>query len=206
VPMVGAVRLRPVKDWHLVIRIGFCRDAELAKLMGVREFDPHLTVDDLRCWRTSRLEAGDTLLAIEVGDRYVGDIDVAVDRRHGSADLTLMIGDRRLRGRGVGTEVVRRVLGWLFRGDQLLVETATAPPGRMERDPGPKPEPPPTGHPFDYVEVDVARGNTRAHGFWLKQGFSPWSTGLDGTERLRLTRDRWLAAHPAPKEPRATRL
>lgn len=139
-------------------------------------------------WRNSWTcaEAGDTLLAIEVGDRYVGDIDVAVDRRHGSADLTLMIGDRRLRGRGVGTEVVRRVLGWLFRGDQLLVETATAPPGRMERDPGPKPEPPPTGHPFDHVEVDVARGNTRAHGFWLKQGlpFSYWSRAL-GSRRRR---------------------
>lgn len=74
----------------------------------------------------------------------------------------------------------------------------------MERDPGPEPEPPPPGHPFDYAEVDVARGNTRARGFWLKQDFSPWSMGLDETERLRLTRDHWLAAHPAPIEPRAT--
>ncbi len=186
------VRLRPLKDWHLVTRIRFCKDPELARLMGVRDLDPTLTVPDLREWRDQRVAAGDVLLGIEAGDRYIGDIDIAFPSHRQAAELTLMIGERRFWGKGIGTEVVRRVLGWLFRGDELVIETSTAPSGMWGKDPPPAPLGPVPGGLVDYIEVDVAPGNERARGFWLTQGFTRYSWEPGGTEYLRLYRQEWL--------------
>lgn len=193
-PAASAIRLRPLKDWHLVRRIAFLRDPELARLMGWSQAEQRMNASELRFWRDSRVEAGDTLLAIEVGDHYAGDIDVVIYPSQGLAELTLMLGGRQFRRRGVGTEVVRRVLGWLFRGDELLVETTTAPPGQRGQDPGPKPQPPPAGHPYDTVEVVVPKGNAGARAFWIKQGFVLREVGFDDSERFVLGRGQWVAA------------
>lgn len=186
------IRLRPLKDWHLVRRLSFCKDPELAKTMGVREYGPGITVADLREWRDQAVAAGDVILGIEAGDRYIGDIHIGFPRGIQAAELNLMIGDRSYWGRGIGSEVVRRVLRWLLRGDDLMVETSSAPPGWLAKDRSPAPLGHVPGGLVDFVDVTVAPADEPARSFWLGHGFRHHSTERDGSTRLRLYRDEWL--------------
>jgi len=152
-------------------------------LLGIAAHAPPETPDSEKLWFAARLEAGDALLAIEVGGEYVGDIDIVLIPERGSAELTLVIGDARFRGQGVGTEVVRRVLRWLFSEVPLMPGSSTG-VAALDRPP----------FPVAYVEVDTRPGrNPMAHRFWLKQGFRLHRIE-DGLHWLRLTREEWLAS------------
>jgi RimJ/RimL family protein N-acetyltransferase len=76
------------------------------------------TVDGLRSYISAMQAKPDTLfLAIVVreGDRHIGNIKLGpVDRRHGTADVALMLGDRACWGRGYATEAIGLVSDHAF--------------------------------------------------------------------------------------------
>ena len=175
------LRLVPLADAHLPRRAEFANDPELRRLLGIPLDAPQETLESERRWLASRRAAGDGLLGIEVGDEYAGDIDIFFIPERRSAEFTLVIGDARFRGMGVGTEVVRRVLRWLFSGGYMLLEVS-----------GEKPPADCPDFTAAYVEVDTEPGrNPLAHTFWLKRGFR--FHHFEGQLRwLRLTREDWL--------------
>ncbi|MDQ7794501.1 MAG: GNAT family N-acetyltransferase [bacterium] len=170
---ISRFTLVSLDDRHLRRRAEFANDPELRRLFGFSIDGPRETLDSERRWFSARIAAGDVLLAIEVDGQYVGDIDVFFPRGGSSAEFTLVIGDARFRGVGIGTEVVQRVLQWLFVGEPQSLGT---PP-----------------HPVSHVDVDTEPGrNPLAHRFWLKQGFE-FDHMEDNLQWLRLTREAWLA-------------
>jgi len=175
--------LVPLSDSHLPRRAEFANDPGLRRMLGIPVDAPQETPDSERPWLGTRLAAGDVLLAIEVDGEYVGDIDIFFVPQRRSAEFTLVIGDARFRGKGVGTEVVQRVLRWLFSGGLLSLEPSSdeAPTNRA-------------GFPAAYVEVDTEPGrNPLAHRFWLRQGFR--FHHFEGELHwLRLTREDWLVS------------
>jgi len=179
--------LVPLGDHHLPRRAEFANDPELRRLLGIPVHAPRETLDSERRWLTARCAAGDALLGIEVAGEYAGDIDIFLVPERRSAEFTLVIGDARFRGNGIGTQVVQRVLRWLFSGGVMSLE----PPGEEA------PADPP-GFTAAYVEVDTEPDrNPLAHTFWLKRGFR--FHHFEGELHwLRLTREDWLASLGAP--------
>jgi RimJ/RimL family protein N-acetyltransferase len=161
------VRLRPLQEADLATRAKWTADEELALMMGVdisKEpfISPEAELKENREWLAERQEAGATVYAIEVGGRYIGDIDVTLVAGERRAQLTLFIGDRSEWSKGYGTETVQLVLDALFSDE-----------------------------PVDAVAVDVSGVNDRAYRFWEKLGFREYLTDDEGTRYMRLTgRDR----------------
>ena len=93
---------------------------------------------------------------IEVDGRYVGDIDVEYFPEAHKVEITVFIGDRTERGKGYGSESVR-----------LVLEELRSEPG------------------VDDVEVDAAKGNDRALGFWKRLDFQQCRTDDDGRRWFR---------------------
>ncbi len=175
--------LVPLGDRHLPRRAELANDPELRRLLGIPLDAPQETIESERRWLASRRAAGDVVLGIEVGGEYAGDIDITFLLESRSAEFTLVIGDARFRGKGVGTGVVQRVLRWLFSGGQTPLEISggDAATDRL-------------GFAAAYVEVDTEPGrNPLAHTFWLKQGFRLHHFE-GGLRWLRLSREDWLAS------------
>jgi GNAT superfamily N-acetyltransferase len=159
----------------------FANDPEFRSLLGIPLESAQETLQSERDWFAIRIKAGDILLAIEVDGEYVGDMDVFFARDSFSAEFTLMIYEPRFRGGGIGTEVVQRVLRWLFTGEPLSLGAS----GQGLT---------PVHAPFAvmYVDVDTEPGrNPLAYRFWLKQGFR-FHHLEENLHWLRLTREDWL--------------
>lgn len=120
------MRLRPLAEADLPKRLTWVLDGGTQKLMGVRQPETGATLEDLKEWYRARLEAGDSLFAVEADGRLVGEIEVYPEK--GYADMTLMIGDPSDRRRGIGSEAVRQALAWVFETARAAcVEVDVAP-------------------------------------------------------------------------------
>ena len=155
------VHLRPLGKADLRRRAEWTADDELLSLMGADPTEePFVSPEDEQRrnvdWLRNRHKAGDQLCAIEVSGRYIGDIDVEFFPEAHKAEMTVFIGDRTEWGKGYGTESVR-----------LVLEELHSEPG------------------VDYVDVDAAKGNDRALGFWKRLGFQQYRTDDDGRRWFR---------------------
>jgi len=155
------VHLGLLGESHLHRRAEWTADDQLALLMGADPTaGPFVSPEDEERrnveWLRNRHKAGDRLYAIEVDGRDVGDIDVEYFPEAHKVEITVLIGDRTDRGKGYGTESVR-----------LVLEELRSEPG------------------VDHGEVDVAKGNDRAVGFWKRLGFEQCRTDDDGRRWLR---------------------
>lgn len=54
-------------------------------------------------------------IVLRSGDLHIGNIKIGpINRHHGSAQLSLLIGERDVHGQGYGTEAIARVTRWAF--------------------------------------------------------------------------------------------
>lgn len=104
--LVGAqVTLVPFSPEHLSQRyVDWLNDPEVnahSRRKGVRS-----TVDDARRYMAS-LRPDEVVLAILVGDRHVGNVKLGpVDWDNACADISILVGERGVWGKGIGAEAV----------------------------------------------------------------------------------------------------
>ena len=107
------VNLRPLKTDDLIRRIAWLSDPECVRMFTGSLPARTYGLEDAERWRRS-LEAdlSASVWAIETKDgRHIGDIDLHdIDRRQGTAKLTILIGEKAYWGRGCGTDTVKSLL------------------------------------------------------------------------------------------------
>lgn len=112
---MGKAVLTPLREDDLPRLLAWINDRELVELSA--PFKP-VSPEDHRAWIEAIGQRDDlALFAIrERGDGpAVGTCQLRnIDPRHGSADLTIRIGERSLWGRGLGTEAVRALVAHGF--------------------------------------------------------------------------------------------
>ena len=150
------VHLRPLCKSDLCRRAEWTADDELVSLMGADPTEePFVSPEDEEQrnvdWLQDRQKVGDHLYAIDVNGLYIGDIDVEFFPETNKAEMSVFIGDRSAWAKGYGAESVR-----------LVLEELRSEPG------------------VDHVEVDVAKGNDRALGFWKRLDFQQFRADDDG--------------------------
>lgn len=111
-------RILQFGERHLTTRyIGWLNDPEIVRYSELR----HRTHDQQSCrdYFRSMQDAASLFLAIEMQDPnlgHVGNISVAFDRANESADLSIIIGEKRVWGTGLATQawsaVVNEALGY----------------------------------------------------------------------------------------------
>lgn len=112
------VRLRPLREDDLDRRVAWMQDAETQVLFTGKPLVKSYTRFDALQWRVSLESDGAAVVyAIDDGSgRHIGDVDIhGIDRRDGSARLTILIGDRSAWGSGYGTDAIEALLQYAFR-------------------------------------------------------------------------------------------
>jgi RimJ/RimL family protein N-acetyltransferase len=102
-----AVSLRPFERRHLTRTLEWTNDPEFAKLMDrPRSIEP----DEHERWFAALAGRDDTTffaIELEPGQQHVGNVWLAeIDRRHGKAELRVIIGERHRLGHGVGSQAL----------------------------------------------------------------------------------------------------
>jgi RimJ/RimL family protein N-acetyltransferase len=126
--LTGAqLRLRPVTALDLALLERWDQDPELEALMG-RRFCQLQPTDWLRQHLTGR--SGVAWMIEELEGRPVGELELAnLNRRAGSAEVRICLGDQEVRGRGYGREALGLALrfafvNWNLRSIYLRVYTS----------------------------------------------------------------------------------
>ena len=111
------VNLRSLRDDDLDRRTAWLNDPESVRFFTGSLPERTYELEDAERWRRS-LEAdlGASVWAIETKqDRHIGDADLhEIDRRQGTAKLTILIGDKAYWSRGYGTDAVKTLLTFAF--------------------------------------------------------------------------------------------
>jgi RimJ/RimL family protein N-acetyltransferase len=156
--------LRPLEEGDLPKRAEWTRDPKLMRLMAGPDAAKECSERSLeeetqtnREWFSGRRRAGVTPYAIEVGGKYIGDIDYDIFPGERKAELTLFLGDRKSWGKGYGTEAASLIIEELFRDERVHV-----------------------------IEVDIVPGNEKALRFWKKLGFVEDRVDERGVRWLKL--------------------
>jgi RimJ/RimL family protein N-acetyltransferase len=114
--LTGArISLGPVRSDDLPLLHAWINDRELVVLSA--PYRPVHFSDHDAWWRSVSSDPTVTLFAIRLvdEDRLVGTCQLlAIDLRHGSAELQIRIGEADARGRGIGTEAVALLLRHAF--------------------------------------------------------------------------------------------
>ena len=112
------LRIVPFAEQHLTERyVGWLNDPEVVRFSEQR-FVRH-TLASCRAYWSSFEGSHNCFWAIELAggdtsERHIGNINAYVDRNNGLADVGILIGDRRIWGKGCGAEAWRAVCNWLF--------------------------------------------------------------------------------------------
>lgn len=120
----GDVMVRPFTEQHLTDRyVAWLNDPEVVRYSEQRH-RAH-TLQSCDAYFRSVSASGDLFLAVETsGCGHVGNIGVAIDQRNGVADISILIGDPRVRGAGVGSQAWQLVMQTLF--DRFWLRKLTA--------------------------------------------------------------------------------
>ncbi len=111
------VRLRPLREDDLDRRVVWMQDVEIQELFTGKRLAKAYTRFDAFQWRLSLESDGAAVVyAIDYGTgRHIGDVDIhGIDRRDGSARLSILIGERSAWGSGYGTDAIEALLRYAF--------------------------------------------------------------------------------------------
>jgi RimJ/RimL family protein N-acetyltransferase len=119
VSIVGEkVALGPAGRDQLPAYARWFSDMNTMRTQGQPEPAPR-TVEELETWYESEMSGNPSRKFFSVYDlaswSLIGFVDLQhIDRRHGTATMSLMVGEPDFRGRGFGTEMVRLILDFGF--------------------------------------------------------------------------------------------
>lgn len=112
VPQDSAVELFLLLPEHVTADyVAWLNDPEINQFLESR-FEPH-TIESTVAFVKSVLESPDSLflgIRSRSSGRHVGNIKLGpINRRHGTADVGILVGDRSVWGRGTATDAIRAV-------------------------------------------------------------------------------------------------
>lgn len=122
------LRIVPFGEHHLHERyVGWLKDPEVVRYSEQR-YSTH-TLESCRAYWSSFAGSPHFFWAIELlgeagESSHVGNINAYLDPRHGLADVGILIGERRVWGKGVGLEAWTAVCHWLFESAGVRKITA----------------------------------------------------------------------------------
>ncbi len=128
--LTGAkVRLRPPAESDLPLFVRWLNDPDVRFWLSISE-DAELTLESEREWLEEMRDDPERVCwTIETPEGWpAGNVDLReIDETHGRATLGIFIGEKEYWNRGLGSEALRRVLGYAFgeldlRRVQLLVD------------------------------------------------------------------------------------
>lgn len=126
----GDLRIVEFAEHHLTPRyVAWLNDPETVRFSEQRH-RVH-TIESCRDYFTSQLTSSNYFLAIEEiseGIGHIGNMGVRLDTNNCAADISILIGEKALRGRGLGLRAWKAVLDTCL--DRLRLRLATA--GTME--------------------------------------------------------------------------
>jgi [ribosomal protein S5]-alanine N-acetyltransferase len=115
------LQLEPFAEQHLTERyVGWLGDPEVVRYSEQR-FRTH-TLESCRAYWQSFDGTPNLLYAIVAKDSHlghVGNLNVYIDERHGTADIGILLGERSVWGRGFGREAWAAVLHHLLADPRL---------------------------------------------------------------------------------------
>ena len=115
----GRVRVVPFSERHMSERyIGWLNDRQVVRYSELRH-RAH-TAADCRGYADTMRRQGHLFWAIETGDsRHIGNLTAIIDRNNGLADLSILIGERDVWGKGYGAQAWRLACRELLGGERL---------------------------------------------------------------------------------------
>lgn len=124
--MTARLRLEPFEERHLSDRyVGWLNDPEVVRYSEQRHV--RHTLDSCRAFAQSFRDSAHLLWAIHydaVEPSHVGNIAAYVDGANGVADVTIVLGERRVWGQGVGLEAWAAVCDYLLKRPSIRKVTA----------------------------------------------------------------------------------
>jgi len=170
----ATIFLRPIAEEDATeAYVSWMNDPEVVKYTESTSCDH--TVDSLREYIRHRQECPDTYFFAIIrknDNRHVGNIKLGpVNRRHGLADVGIIVGDRTCWGQGIGSDAIQTLCDWAFAELSLVKITAGV--------------------------LDVNKGSFKAFrkaGFSVEAVLHRHAKGSDGSRH-----DAWLMALSAPK-------
>lgn len=116
--MTEAITVSPLRPDEDLSRLGeWLADPRIAR--GLNILPRRLSEADLQRYVTSFDGKAAVIMAIRAGDVLIGVAPFEINRRHRSAQWSLVLGDRRFRGADVVLEASMRLFDWAFYAERI---------------------------------------------------------------------------------------